>query len=151
MADYCIDELKYKAEFFQKTGAVSIFHGDVVKADNCIPVDLKNALRAAVAVLEDIPDQRKDWHPGSNDTVLDLVHPSLYPLTYGLTRIVPDGVVDLEARLTKSGDGKTIPVPPETATYPTFLHRWMNIEQKLYSARFQWLPCDVDISGEAPR
>lgn len=150
MAAYCIDELKYKAELFQKTGAVSIFHGDVVKADDCIPADLKNALRAAVAVLENIPNKRKDWRSGSNETVLDLVHPSLYPLTYGLTRIMPDGVVDLETCLTKSGDGETISVPPQTETYLNIM-RNSDIGQKLGSDKFQWLPCDVDISGETPR
>ena len=31
-----------------------------------------------VAVLENVPDNEKDWHPGSNNQVLDLVHPSLY-------------------------------------------------------------------------
>jgi hypothetical protein len=27
-------------------------------------------------------DELKDWHPGSNGQVLDLVHPSLYPIIY---------------------------------------------------------------------
>ncbi len=151
MAEYCIGELKYQAELYQTTGAVSIFHGDVVKADNCIPIDLKNALRAAVAVLEDIPQRKKDWHPGSDETVLDLVHPSLYPLTYGLTRILPDGIVDLETCITKSGHGETIPVPPEIETVPTYQGCLRDSPQRLYSNKFQWLPCDVDISGEASR
>lgn len=151
MVDYCIDELKYKAELYRKTGTISMFNGDVVKADNCVPLVLKNALRAAVATLEDIPDGRKDWHPGSNETVLDLVHPSLYPLTYGLTRIMSDSVIDLETCLTQSGHGEIIPVPPESETFSTYMNRWTDIEQKLYSNKFQWLPCDVDISGEGPR
>ncbi|KAJ7688953.1 hypothetical protein B0H17DRAFT_1202567 [Mycena rosella] len=35
-------------------------------------------LKSAVSVLEDVPKDRNDWHPGSNGQVLDLVHPSLY-------------------------------------------------------------------------
>lgn len=35
--------------------------------------------------LEDVHEGDKDWHPRSNGLVLDLVHPSLYPLVYGRT------------------------------------------------------------------
>lgn len=38
-----------------------------------------------MAVLEDVPEDEKDWHPGSDGRVLDLVHPSLYPVVYGRT------------------------------------------------------------------
>lgn len=150
MADYCIDELKYKAELYRKTGAVSTFHGDVVKGDNCIPVDLKRTFRTGITAIEDFSDRRTDWHPGSNETVLDLVYPSLYPLTYGLTRIIPDSILDLETCIMRSGHGETIPVPPATETVSASFKRW-GPEQRLYSSKFQWLPCDVDISGESPR
>ena len=40
--------------------------------------DTKEELVRAVARLEDVPEEEKDWHPGSNQQVLDLVHPSLY-------------------------------------------------------------------------
>ena len=33
---------------------------------------------AEVAVLEDVPASDQDWHPNSNNQVLDLVHPSLF-------------------------------------------------------------------------
>ncbi len=35
------------------------------------------ALVRGVAILESVPDEEKDWHPGSEHQVLDLVHPSL--------------------------------------------------------------------------
>lgn len=41
------------------------------------------SLRHAMSSLECIPDDKKDWHPGSNRQVLDLVHPSLYCLRIG--------------------------------------------------------------------
>jgi hypothetical protein len=53
---------------------------DVVKSDSAIPPDLQAALKAAVDTLEDVPHGLKDWHPGSDDLVLDLGHPSLFPL-----------------------------------------------------------------------
>jgi hypothetical protein len=33
-----------------------------------------------------MPNGAKDWHPDSDDQVLDLVHPSLYCIVYGQTR-----------------------------------------------------------------
>ncbi|KAF7330975.1 hypothetical protein MVEN_02437600 [Mycena venus] len=54
-------------------------------SDRLIPNALSDRLRAAVADLENIPDELKDWHPGSNRQVLDLVHPSLYCIVYGRT------------------------------------------------------------------
>ncbi|KAJ7031089.1 hypothetical protein C8F04DRAFT_960770, partial [Mycena alexandri] len=47
-------------------------------SDRLILVELSEPLRAAVSQLENIPDELKDWYPGSNGQVLDLVHPSLY-------------------------------------------------------------------------
>jgi hypothetical protein len=44
-------------------------------------------LLESVTALEKRPF--KDWHPGSNGQVLDLVHPSLYPYVYGVSRQLP--------------------------------------------------------------
>ncbi|TBU40242.1 hypothetical protein BD309DRAFT_1082863 [Dichomitus squalens] len=38
--------------------------------------------------LESVPDEEKDWHPGSDGQVLDLVHPSLYCLCIDRTQVV---------------------------------------------------------------
>lgn len=111
MADYCLEELKYKADVFNKTGCVSLYHGDVVKSDVAIPKDLQEALKTAVAPLENIPDHMKDWHPDSNEVVLGLVHPSLYPLIYGPSRIVTSQKLDLHTCLSMSGTEKIVPIP----------------------------------------
>ena len=67
-----------------------MFDGDVVKSDSAIPTSLKEALQVAAVELEDVPDAHQDWHPGSvcRRTVLDLVHPSLFPVVFGVTRIL---------------------------------------------------------------
>ncbi|KAJ7778896.1 hypothetical protein B0H14DRAFT_3507876 [Mycena olivaceomarginata] len=36
----------------------------------------------AICVLENLPASGRDWHLGSNEQVLDLVHPSLYCIVY---------------------------------------------------------------------
>ena len=42
----------------------------VWQADNLIPQELVDSLKAGVAKLEDIPYHLKDWHPGSNQQVI---------------------------------------------------------------------------------
>lgn len=69
-----MEELKYKAEVYKTIACVKTLDG-VWKSDTIVPEDLKTALQKAVAPLENVPDKEKDWHPGSNEQVLDLVHP----------------------------------------------------------------------------
>jgi hypothetical protein len=112
MVDWVIDELRYKARIFKETGAVSTFNGDVVKSDLAIPKDIQEALKAAVRKLEDIPETCKDYHPGSDGKVLDLVHPSLFPLIYGRSRVLENSLVELGECLASIGKGKTVPIRP---------------------------------------
>ncbi len=149
MAEYCVEELKYKAELYKSSGLISLFHGDVVKSDNVVPSDLQEALKAAVAPLEDIPEHIKDWHPGSDGKVLDLVHPSLYPLVYGLSRIVTGGVLDVKSGIARCCEGEILPTPTIEPSHSGPYDDWARNES--YSNKFQWLPCDVDISGDTPR
>ena len=60
----------------------------VHKSVSLIPQDLRLKLVADVSKLEAVPDDEKDWHPGSNQQVLDLVHPSLYFLHIGRTHVL---------------------------------------------------------------
>ncbi|KAI8924655.1 hypothetical protein BC831DRAFT_505416 [Entophlyctis helioformis] len=90
-------------------------------SDDAVPESLRDALIRQVAVLEDVPDHKKDWHPGSDGKVLDLVHPSLYPLVYGRSL-----VLSLDDRATA------------TSTPP-----WdVMSASELVSLRFQWLPSE---------
>ncbi|GLB35530.1 putative protein of unknown function (DUF4246) [Lyophyllum shimeji] len=151
MVDWCIEEVKYKAKIFEKTGAISVYNGDVVKSDVAIPESLKEALKAATASLEDVPARDKDWHPGSDEKVLDLVHPSLFPLIYGRSRILPDSAIGLDDCPRQSGGGVVIPVPPEEETIipdGRYVSRWNRRTYTTpFSRQFQWLPSDVKISG----
>ena len=150
-----IAELRYKAKIFKATrGAVSVFNGDVVKSDLAIPKDVQESLEESVRMLEDIPEAQRDYHPGSDGKVLDLVHPSLFPLTYGRTRVLEDSLVTLDECIEAIGKGKVLSI---RATEETFLdkkgggssglNRWSRSPPP-YSKHFQWLPCDVDISRD---
>ena len=146
MIDYVIKELRYKAKLFEDIGAVAVYTGHVVKSDSVVPESLKLELQAAVSKLEDVPDDQKDWHPGSDGKVLDLVHPSLYPLVYGRTRVLETGTTSLEDCVARCGEGQTTQIPsPEDVAQPDTLQ---NTQLNSYSRTFQWLPCMVDISGE---
>lgn len=88
------------------------------RSDESIPEHLRKELLDAIVPLENVPDDQKDWHPRSNGQVLDLVHPSLYPVVYGTTSTVSGDVVS----------GPT----PELASQG----------EEFCSDKFQWLPSD---------
>lgn len=123
---------------YERTGVMLVFDASscVLKSDVAIPLTLKEALLKAAAPLENVPENRKDWHPGSDGVVLDLVHPSLYPLIYERSRILPDTTLTLGNSLSSIGKGVVVPSPEDgcetSDPYPT-----------LWSYRFQWLPCNV--------
>ena len=116
----------------------------VIKSDNIITDDLKAALLAGAKPLEDVPDSQKDWHPGSDGRVLDLVHPSLWPLIYGRSRILPDKRIGISDCLAHSGMGEIVPSPIENRSADVAAR----FENHYLSTNYQWLPCDVELSEE---
>jgi hypothetical protein len=146
---YCIDELRYKSKVFRETGIIVAYDGNVVKSDLAIPSSLKHALRVAAASLEDVPPFLRDWHPGSNEMVLDLVHPSLFPVVYGRTRILSTGNVGLDDCVKRCGEGETLSVPSHLEVQQGGSVSSYGPElQDPYSRKFQWLPCQVRFDGE---
>ncbi|KAJ5183077.1 hypothetical protein N7492_000693 [Penicillium capsulatum] len=92
---------KWKADKITSTGLVRVFDAGVVKSDTAIPKHLQHDLKRAAAKFEDIPEKDKDFHPGSDQMVINLVHPSLFPVIFGRTRVLPDKVLSLDDCLTK--------------------------------------------------
>ncbi len=141
----CVLELRDKAKRFRETGMVAVVDTEatVVKSDNAIPAELEDALRAAVLSLEDVPEKQKNWHPGSDEKVLDLVHPSLFPLIYETTRVLPEGRVDLADCMEHCGGGEVIQLTAgklERVTNSDFL---VHALPHFWSKHFQWLPCET--------
>ncbi|GLE11652.1 hypothetical protein PINS_up024201 [Pythium insidiosum] len=115
-------------------------------ADLMLPTfsSLKQAFDLQVDALASIPDDEKDWHPNTNQQVLDLVHPSLYCCAFGVTqRVAADDAVatttfatpaeQMHALLTTSSSSSAL----QTATAAT-----------TEGIRFQWLPSDVEVSSD---
>ncbi|MFJ3961073.1 DUF4246 domain-containing protein [Streptomyces sp. NPDC090036] len=92
----------------------------VWQSDALVDDTLRFRLREAVRVLEEVPEEEQDWHPGSDGQVLDLVHPSMFCLV-------------------REASG----APERAWQNPT--NRYSKYE---FSERFQWLPTDVDVSDD---
>ncbi|KAF9040865.1 hypothetical protein BJ165DRAFT_1350839 [Panaeolus papilionaceus] len=138
-----IEELRHKASEIKETNYFTAYDLTTI-SDNALSDTFREELNEAVKILEDVPDKLKDWHPGSDEKVLDLVHPSLFPLVYGRTRVLDNGEkVALADTVRICGEGKVIPVPKVQRTY----HGRWSLSRSVYSTKFQWLPCEVDISG----
>jgi Protein of unknown function (DUF4246) len=155
MADYCVDELRHRATLFKQSsnGAIVVYNGDVVKSDTAVSPETKKALQKAVEPLENVPESQRDWHPGSDGKVLDLVHPSLFPVVFGKTKALPVGerVVPLLGAANRTGEGDVLSVPEDPGA-EKFGGGWgAAVVMNPYSTKFQWLPCEVDVSGDKPR
>ncbi|MCX5049375.1 MULTISPECIES: DUF4246 domain-containing protein [unclassified Streptomyces] len=112
--------LHYAALRDERTGVeVSAVDG-VWQSDTLVDDKLRSRLREAVQVLEEVPEAERDWHPGSDGQVLDLVHPSLYCL-----------VREVSGAHERAWQNPT--------------DRYSKYE---FSEKFQWLPTDVDISDD---
>jgi hypothetical protein len=134
----------------------------VYMSDTAIEPAVKANLQRGATRLEDAKEVWKDWHPGSDEKVLDLVHPSLFPLIYGRSRVLPRGVVPLYDCEVFSGLGETIPLPSDSQnTEPSdnldksssedesvpFAPGFQFTEKSDYSDKFQWLPADISYDG----
>ncbi|MEU3889132.1 DUF4246 domain-containing protein [Streptomyces sp. NPDC029041] len=118
---YVVDELAHYAALRDERTGVEVSAVDGVwQSDTLVDDILRSRLRKAVEVLEQVPEEERDWHPGSDGQVLDLVHPSLFCLVRGV-----------------SG------APERAWRNPT--NHYSKYE---FSEKFQWLPTDVDVSDE---
>ncbi|KAB8276593.1 hypothetical protein BDV30DRAFT_235665 [Aspergillus minisclerotigenes] len=147
-----IKELQWKAEILNKTGYVRFFDVGVIKSDTVISKDLQEALKERVRPLNDAPGYQEDHHPRSDHKVFDLVHPSLFPVIYGRTHVLPDRVIELDDCIGSMGQGELLPVPPdeEVYVYPYYKTPY-KANVPLLSQKFQWLPCDVELTESGCR
>ena len=149
MMDWIIKELQWKANVLKETGYVGVFDVGVIKSDTAVSKELQQSLKEAVKPLEDMSE--KDYHPGSDNKVVDLVHPSLFPVIYGQTRVLPDRVIGLHDCLGSVGQGDLVPIPLSQDCGPLLCNQHdydSNEETRVFSDKFQWLPCDVELGDD---
>ncbi|MFJ9824109.1 DUF4246 domain-containing protein [Streptomyces sp. NPDC101160] len=118
---YVLDELRHYAALRDERTGIEVSGVDGVwQSDTLVDDGLRSRLREAVRVLEEVPEEEKDWHPGSDGQVLDLVHPSLFCLV------------------------RDVSAAPERA-WENPANHYAKYE---FSERFQWLPTDVDVTDD---
>lgn len=149
--DWCVRELRDKTVFLSEHGFIKTLEtgSACAKADGLINDNLREELLAGVKPLLDVKESAKDWHPNSNDQVLNLVHPSLFPLVYGRTHVLQEGLVGLSDCVESCGKGNVAPEPtiePKKGTGHSY--RSEEISKDRFSTRFQWLPSEVKFTGE---
>ncbi|KAI5799223.1 hypothetical protein DFH27DRAFT_560039 [Peziza echinospora] len=151
MEQFMKDELAHMASIRNSEDGIDQGIDGTYKSDKIIPQSLKDELIAAIKPLEDVPEKFKDWHPRSNNQVLDLVHPSLYPYMIGTSRY---------SECSKHGQ-KMIPCLPYCGGGVGELvikhPRSENTEEPVaagfrdgdgFSYNYQWLPANISIDKE---
>ncbi|KAG8422980.1 hypothetical protein J3459_009899 [Metarhizium acridum] len=154
MAEMCIRELCKKAASYEETSLIPVIDHStcVAKSDKLVSDDLTERLKTAVRSLEHVADSDKDWHPESDGKVLDLVHPSLFPLLYGRSRIMRHQRIGLDECLNFCGHGFLLDKPgDDSESQLEATIDWRGAPIEVVSPSFQWLPCDVviDENGRA--
>ncbi|KAL5381627.1 hypothetical protein DPSP01_007075 [Paraphaeosphaeria sporulosa] len=148
--DCIIKELRSKAKYFKETGIVVTLDAtaSVAKSDILIPSALHQELREAFGKLIIDQSDSPDWHPKSNDMVLDLVHPSMYPLIYGYSRVIKEEVVGIEGAISRwSGKGEVIP-KDKTKDENRLSGIGGDIPPEYWNDTYQWLPVNVTFQND---
>jgi len=148
--DWCVRELRDKTVFLSEHDFIRTLEtgSACAKADNLIGDDLREELLAGVKPLLDVKENEKDWHPNSNEQVLNLVHPSLFPFVYGRTQLLQEGLVGLSDCVESCGKGRVVEEPTLHPRERSFSYRHQEDGSARFSTRFQWLPAEVKFKGE---
>ncbi|KAG8997398.1 hypothetical protein FRB90_012514 [Tulasnella sp. 427] len=126
--DWVLDELEDYATIREEvTGIQPSCHVRVWESDQLVSEDINSKLRVAASILENVPEDEKDWHPRSNNQVLDLVHPSLFCAVYDRTQCW-DATTELKSL-------KVLEQPDE------------DLDEWAYSGKFCWIPTDFQLTG----
>lgn len=97
---------------------------------------LKRAFASIATQLKYVKSHSR-LHGGA--LIVRQAHPSLCPLVYGRSRILPNRVINCSNCLEACGEGDILPRPRNTGIDVEYRFR-------LYDDSYQWLPFDVTIS-----
>ena len=140
--EWVLEELRHEAKTSSAELAASPVDG-VYQSDSIVSEQLRQQLMQQVAPLEQVA--HPDYHPGSHEQMIDLVHPSLYPYVAGLSREV---LFEGEKWENFVGGGEVVDRALAGAAAQK-KHAWMmqdNYEDT--SAKFQWLPGEVSVAQD---
>eukprot|EP01080_Neovahlkampfia_damariscottae_P007026 gene7026-11191_t len=152
MIEYMLERLKYEMKETKNLGTiVSPFHS-IFQSDNIIEKNLKEKFIKESKELEKLP---KDFHPFSNEQVIDLVHPSLYCLISKKTSITKDKMKQRDIPMflwLKKSSSISFPLHfpdfdeyEEKHDYCPEVDFDALIKPNFVSKKFQWLPSDITV------
>lgn len=121
--DYMIKELAWYEQLAVPGFDVAHVDHRVVLGQHPVPEEVEKELQKLSVELEESFGDNKDYHPGSNNQVVDLVHPSLWPLQYGVT----PGYAQPDTLVVAEFDHHCVVVKKEVCDYGVL-------------EKFQWLP-----------
>ncbi|KAJ2135423.1 hypothetical protein IW139_000689 [Coemansia sp. RSA 353] len=157
--DYVFDELNHYAALHvagssAKLGAVE----NVWVSDSLVDDDTTQELKRYAAVLEDVPEKDCDYHPNTNNQVVNLIHPSLFPLIYARSSFLSQPISSPAAAM----DPKTF------GQFPGSFKQWKEDIEKVWkdeagkgifhlpsansgsftSGEFCWLPTEFRVDDD---
>lgn len=152
MANWIVDELRFKAMIYEMSQAVGLYNGDMTKSDTNVPEALRERLKKETEVLNYSDADLQFYLPGTLRKQRDLLDMALYPLVYGKTRILPNDTIGLDEALRHAGQGEVIAKPRETGITREDM-TWRvaarsDIQVRPYSRNFQSLPSDFELGND---
>ncbi|KAK1496617.1 hypothetical protein CTAM01_08255 [Colletotrichum tamarilloi] len=152
----CIDELQEKARLYNETGVVPVLDVQVriARSDRVISSDMKSTFQEAVGNIERTLSRKTDRGSGKKnslaeangstckkqDNVINVIDPTMYPLVFGRSRVLPTHEIDLHNCLSHISQGITIKIPGQKET-----QKYVDgIYHTLFSSQSQWLPCNIE-------
>ncbi|KAL9652002.1 hypothetical protein ABK040_000343 [Willaertia magna] len=95
--------------------------------EDLIPKDLTERLKKCLTKFENVPEEQKDYHPSTDNQVLDLIHPSLYCYVKGVSEIVGKGVEKVEEKKEEKNN---------------YRYYYRTPREKTFKVETQWLPTE---------
>ncbi|KAJ2363082.1 hypothetical protein IW150_006835, partial [Coemansia sp. RSA 2607] len=106
--DYALDKLDYFASLHVPGSNIDMSPVEQVwVSDSLIDPEIEAQLKEYVTILEGVPDTEKDWHSNSNNQILNLIDPSLFPLIYAYSHVLTSPIPSSKAALSLSTFGQT--------------------------------------------
>ena len=117
----------------------------VIQIDNMIDIELGNKFKKNIKILEDSND--KDWHPGSNGQVLDLIHQSLFCYVKGRSELLSNVSINnynCQKKIRKSKKSKKLKMEDRS-----WLPEYCDIDiLNDEESKYQWLPSEFRVDRE---
>jgi hypothetical protein len=140
--DWCITELQCAAAHYEENKWLGTFETSsrIIKSDRLVDEKLMEELRIAVEPL--LNNSLREWRPDSNEQMLDLIDPSMYPLIFGKTRVLESDKIEVHDFLKFYGK----PFHLQSQDVKEYWSDWHY--QSYKSKYFQWLPTDVSFKRD---